>query len=81
MSMESAKAFMERMKTDEDFRNNVTACKDGETRMKYVEEAGFDFTAEDMELVRAELSDEDITAISGGEQVCGILPPYFYIEG
>jgi len=32
MSMESAKAYIERMKTDEDFRKKVTECKDTDTR-------------------------------------------------
>jgi len=81
MSIESAKAYVERMKNDEDFREKVTACRDGETRIAFVKEAGYEFTAEDIELVRAELSEEDIMAIAGGEKVCGILPPYFVIEG
>lgn len=81
MSLESAKSFMERMKNDEDFKNKVVECKDSEVRMKYVQEAGFNFTAEDMELAGAELSEEDIMAIAGGEKICGILPPYFIIEG
>jgi len=79
--MESAKAYIERMKTDEEFRYKVTACKDAEARIAFVKEAGFDFTTEDMEMERAELSEEDIMAISGGEKICGILPPYFIIEG
>ena len=81
MSMELAKAFMKRMKVDEDFRKNVTECKDAESRKNFVKSQGFDFTAEDMELVRAELSEEDIMAIAGGEKICGVLPPYFIIEG
>jgi predicted ribosomally synthesized peptide with nif11-like leader len=81
MSLESAKAFVERMKTDEDFRKKVTECKDNETRRECVKSQGFDFTADDIELVKGELSEEDITAIAGGEKICGVLPPYFIIEG
>ncbi|MEQ8188718.1 MAG: Nif11-like leader peptide family natural product precursor [Candidatus Eremiobacterota bacterium] len=81
MSLKPARAFVDRMKTDEDFRKKVTDCKDAETRAAFVKEAGFDFTAEDIELVRAELSDDDIMAIAGGEKVCGVLPPYYFIEG
>lgn len=29
MSLESAKAFVERMKTDEDFGKKINECKDG----------------------------------------------------
>ena len=81
MSIESAKAFIERMKTDEDFSKKVNECKDAEARIKYVKEAGFDFIKEDMELVKAELVDDDLEAVVGGEKICGILPPYFIIEG
>ncbi len=81
MSLKPAREFVDRMKIDEDFRKKVTDCKDAETRKAFVKESGFDFTAEDIELVRAELSDDDIMAIAGGEKVCGVLPPYYFIEG
>jgi predicted ribosomally synthesized peptide with nif11-like leader len=50
MSMKSAKAFIERMKTDEEFRTKVTEYKDTETRTAFVKSQGFDFTADDIEL-------------------------------
>lgn len=81
MSMESAKAYIERMKTDEDFRKKVTECKGTDTRKAFIKSQGFDFTADDIELVKGELSEEDIMAIAGGEKICGVLPPYFIIEG
>ncbi len=67
--MESAKLFVERMKNDEDFRNRVNGCKDNETRKAFVSEQGFDFTGEDIELVKAELSDEDLTGLAGAGAV------------
>ena len=36
MSIESAKAFIERMKTDEDFAKEVKECKDADVRMTFV---------------------------------------------
>ncbi len=66
MSMESAKAFIERMKTDEDFRNKVNECKDQETRMAFVKHAGFNFTKDDLDLAKAELSDDVVSDVSGG---------------
>jgi len=69
MSMESAKLFVERMKNDEDFRNIVNECKDNETRKAFVSEQGFDFTGEDIELVKAELSEEDLTGLAGAAPV------------
>jgi predicted ribosomally synthesized peptide with nif11-like leader len=66
MSLESAKAFIERMKTDEDFRKKVTECKDGELRKALIKAEGFDFTKEDIELVKSELSEEALEGIVGG---------------
>jgi len=62
----SAKSFIERMKTDEEFAKKVTSCKDVEARMKCVKDEGFDFTKEELELVKAELSDEDVKNLAGG---------------
>jgi predicted ribosomally synthesized peptide with nif11-like leader len=81
MSIESAKAYIERMKTDEDFRKKVTDCKDTEARKAFVMKEGYDFSKEDMEMVKVELGDDDLEAVVGGEKICGILPPYFIIEG
>ncbi len=46
MSIESAKAFLERMKTDEDFRKEVGEKSSPEDRAKLVKDNGFDFTKE-----------------------------------
>ena len=46
MSLESAKLFIDRMNTDEDFAKKVTQCKDKKARMSFVREAGFNFTPE-----------------------------------
>ncbi|MDD2582924.1 MAG: Nif11-like leader peptide family natural product precursor [Desulfuromonadaceae bacterium] len=66
MSIESAQAFLERMKTDEEFAKNVTECKDSEARRSYVKEAGFDFTPEEALELRGELSDGQLDLIGGG---------------
>ena len=45
MSIESAKSFLERMKTDADFKTKVLSLPStGDARKKYVMGAGFDFT-------------------------------------
>ncbi len=66
MSLESAKAFVERMKTDEDFRKKVNECKDNEDRMSFVKQAGYNFTVEDIELVKAELTEDELGGVAGG---------------
>ncbi len=48
MPIESAKAYLERLKNDEEFREKVAACKDKESRAELVKAEGFDFTNEDI---------------------------------
>ena len=66
MSIENAKAFLERMKNDEEFRNSVGEIATAEERMEYVKGAGFDFTKEEIKSVQDELSDDELENISGG---------------
>jgi predicted ribosomally synthesized peptide with nif11-like leader len=67
MSIESAKSFVERMNTDEEFAKKVTACKNAEDRMVFVKKAGFDFTADELKEVRKTLSEDDLVRVSGGD--------------
>ena len=66
MSIESAQAFLERMKTDEEFAKNVTECKDAEARIAYVKEAVFEFTIEEIKGVASELTDDMLDNVAGG---------------
>ncbi|MBT3255627.1 MAG: Nif11-like leader peptide family natural product precursor [Deltaproteobacteria bacterium] len=66
MSIESAKAFIDRMKTDEEFRNRVTATKTVEERKAIVEAEGFEFSAEDIEEGKNSLSEDELEIVSGG---------------
>lgn len=70
MSIESAKACIERIKTDEDFAKKVIECKDAEARTAVVKAAGFDFTAEELQAWRDELSDDELDSVAGGRLVC-----------
>ncbi|MEQ8222050.1 MAG: Nif11-like leader peptide family natural product precursor [Candidatus Eremiobacterota bacterium] len=67
MSLEEAKAYIERMKTDEKFRKKVTECKDAETRSDYVKNAGYEFTVEHLQEVLIEIPEEELTIVSGGD--------------
>jgi predicted ribosomally synthesized peptide with nif11-like leader len=64
MSMESAKAFMERMKNDEEFRKKVNECKDAEARKALVVNEGFDFTVEEIKFFGVELSELDLSMVA-----------------
>lgn len=70
MSVESAKAFIEKVKNDEDFRKKLSEFKDGKERMKYAKTEGFDFTPEEVAKVKEEqgLTDDELDAVAGG---CG----------
>ncbi|MBW4055854.1 MAG: Nif11-like leader peptide family natural product precursor [Proteobacteria bacterium] len=71
MSIESAQAFLERMKSDEEFAKNVTEYKDFEAGMSYVKEAGFEFTLEEMKAVSSELTDDVLDNVVGGSGTDG----------
>ena len=75
MSIESAKAFMEKMRDDEDFRKSVGERATSKERMEYVKGAGFDFTKDEIANLKDELSDDDMDKIGGGMDlgVCGIM--------
>jgi len=70
MSVESAKAFIERIKTDEAFNKKVKEFGGAEERMAFVREAGFSFTAEEMKEVDDQLSDGELDAVAGGDHWC-----------
>jgi len=76
MSLESAKAFVERIKTDEDFRNKVNKCQDQETRKALVMSAGYNFTKDDIEILANEISEEDLSAVTGGIGPSGLCLRY-----
>ena len=66
MSIESAKSYIERMKTDKEFAEKVMAFKDTEARTAFVKAAGFDFTINEIKEEISELTDNDLEFISGG---------------
>jgi len=75
MSVDQAKAFVEKMKSDEDFRVRVMAEEDMDARMALIVAEGFDCSAEEIgalqELGEAELSE----AVGGGGSVQGYRKP------
>jgi len=48
MSVEQAKAFIEKMKTDEAFREKIMAIETPEERLKAIGAAGFECTGEEI---------------------------------
>ena len=58
MSLESAKEFIERVKTDEEFAKQVASRKDEEL-MKFVSE-------QEVKQIAEELSDDELESVAGG---------------
>ena len=66
MTSESAKAYLERMKNDENFRKECSEKSSPEEWMKFVKESGFDFSKEEFEQVKSEMSVEELDKVGGG---------------
>jgi predicted ribosomally synthesized peptide with nif11-like leader len=83
MSIESAKAFFEKIKNDEDFNKSLGEIATSEERMEYVKKAGFDFTKEEIKSIKDELSDEDLDKVAGGGDCtsndCNCLPVWKFL--
>ena len=70
------------MKTDEEFRNRVTKAESAETRTAIVEAEGLNFTNSEIEKVMMELSDEELSSITGGSGGPNVYPgvPHDYTK-
>jgi len=66
MTIESAKAYVERLASDQAFASRVAATQSREERAELAKSEGFDFTAEELAGVTSELSDEELDAVAGG---------------
>jgi predicted ribosomally synthesized peptide with nif11-like leader len=55
MSIESARAFVERMKTDGEFRRRVAEAESPEVRVRILKYEGFDFTEEELDSLKEEV--------------------------
>jgi len=76
MSIESAKAFMERVKNDEDFRKKVGDIATTEERMDYVKKEGFEFSKQELDDVASELNMVELEAVAGGGEGNCWQPPW-----
>jgi predicted ribosomally synthesized peptide with nif11-like leader len=66
MSIESAKAFLERVKNDEDFRKESEGQASVEERIKFAKAQGFDFTKDEIQEMHDSLTEEELDAVAGG---------------
>ena len=82
MSMESAKAFIERMNTDAEFAKRAMELRGKEQIAAFVAQEGFDFSEEeyrrcDLVLEGEELSDENLDKVVGGRSCFGCTTSIF----
>ena len=74
MSEDQAKAFVEKMKSDDAFRDKVMAEEDVEARMALIGAEGFDCSAEEIGALQ-ELGDAELDGVAGGSW-CSDNAPY-----
>lgn len=75
MSEGQAHAFVERMKTDEAFRERILAIEDPAARLAYVHSEGFDCTAEEIAAEGNRVSPEELDAVAAGGS-CDLCDPW-----
>lgn len=70
MSVESAKGFMVKVETDQEFTKQVSEKKSADERHEFVKAGGFDFTTEEINRLSDVISDEELDAVAGGARLC-----------
>lgn len=66
MSLDAAKAFIEKMSTDEEFRNRMHALDNRDERLRLIHAEGYDCTEEEIGRVGTELTESDLDVLAGG---------------
>ena len=66
MSDEQLKAFLEAVKTDEALREKLDAAGDAGAVVSLAKEAGFLISAEELKVVQAEITEEELEGGAGG---------------
>ena len=66
MSLDQARAFIDKMKTDDAFCECVMAIEDVPGRLSIINREGFDCTEAEIKLVSQELRSEELDWVAGG---------------
>ena len=72
MSEQAARACVERMKTDDAFRQKVLAAGSVDERFEIINAEGFACTADELKAHADELADAEMAAVVGGLLACGV---------
>ena len=57
MSQEQARVFLEKMKTDDAFREVIVGIEDVDTKLEYINQKGFIFTQNELEVAALSMID------------------------
>ena len=66
MSLDQARLFIEKMKSDEAFATRVMAIEDVAGRMACIQSEGFDCSEDEIKEVSGELTDAELDSAAGG---------------
>ncbi len=66
MSEEQLKAFWEAVQADAGLQEKLSAVKDAAAIVAIAKDAGFEISTEELNKAQAELSDEELSGVSGG---------------
>jgi len=72
MTEEAARACVERMKTDDAFREKVLAAESVDERIAIINAEGFACTADELKAHADELGDAEMATVVGGLLACGV---------
>ena len=64
MSIESARAFVEKMRSDLEFKNQILAAESAAKRQELIKSAGFDFEIMHLDSLVSELTPEERQALT-----------------
>ena len=63
MSVESARAFVEKMRSDLEFKNQILAAESAAKRQEIIKSAGFDFERMHLDALVSELTPDERNAL------------------
>jgi len=72
MSLDQARAFIEKMKSDVAFNERVMAIEDVAERFNLIKSAGFDCSEAEIKKVAGELSDDELDGAAGGARITAL---------
>ena len=75
MSVDQARAFIEKMKSDEAFCDRIMAIEAVDARLAAARDAGFVFTETEINEVKSELNDDELDRVAGGRPFCRGVDP------